>query len=97
MLAKASELLIGNFSFTLFLFFLYKYMTSIAITLKFGMTSLAMIDMILMAMTLIILISYIVLLAYKIEFFSSFTGKISKRDENNYKAITNTRKQSILK
>ena len=70
-------------------------MTSIAITVKFGMNSLTMIDIILIAVTVIMLISYLTLLACKIEFFSTFTDKIKKPGQNGYKEVQNLRKKSL--
>lgn len=59
------------------------------------MNSLTMMDVILMAVTVIMLISYIILLTCKIELFSTFTAKIDRNSQNNYKAIQNTRKKLI--
>lgn len=71
--------LVFNVCFGLFLFFLYKFMFFFLVQIKYGLNSLSVIDMIVMGSTVLMLVFYTFSLLKKLEWFTTFTSKITLR------------------
>lgn len=75
---KVGMFLVFNLGFGLFLLFFYKCLFFVCIQVKYGMSSLASLDMVLMSILGVILLFYLVLLFAKIEYFDSLLESVGK-------------------
>lgn len=75
---KVGMFLVFNLGFGLFLFFFYKCLFFTCIQVKYGMSSLALLDMVLMSIFGVILLFYLILLFAKIEYFDSLLESVGK-------------------
>jgi hypothetical protein len=71
--------LVFNVGFGLFLFFLYKSMFFFLVQIKYGIESLSVIDVIVMGSTIFMFVFYSFCLLRKLDWFTTFTLKITLR------------------
>jgi hypothetical protein len=76
---KLGMFLVFNAGFGLFLFFLYKFMFFSLIQLKYGLDSFSALDMIVLGSAALMLLFYTFCLVRKLDWFASFTLKLTMR------------------
>ena len=79
MLRKVGMFLVFNAGFGLFLFFQYKLLFFSLVQIKYGLDSLSFMDIVVMGMTTLMLLFYCCCLVRRLDWFMSFTLKLTGR------------------